>query len=340
MKELGIGLHGCGWVSGEHISAYLKNPHVRLAALSSRRPESARAKREELALDCDVEETFEDLIARSDVDAVSICSAAHCHAREVILAAAAGKHILIEKPVALNLEDLRAMRDAVREAGVRTVVSFVLRWNPYLQTVKSLVADGTLGRIFFVEGDYFHDYGDWYVGYTWSRTVEMGGSPALLGGCHTIDALRWLAGDVVEVSAYATRGYREDLEWLPSIVGIAKFANGGIGKIGCSLEMPMPYQFNMLINGSKGVLRNGRFYCKEMLPGQTDFLTIPAIMPDSGDVTHHPFQGEIDHFVDCVLNDQESFVNLEDAVKTHEVAIAMDRSAETGQPVKLPLLDG
>jgi len=338
MAKLGIGIHGCGWVSDEHIRAYRNNPHVKLVALSSRRVKSARAKREEHDLDCDVEQSFEDLIGRKDVDAVSICSAAHCHPRETVLAARAKKHILIEKPVALTLKDLKAMRDAVRKAKVRTVVSFVLRWNPFLQTVKSLVDRGKLGKVFFVEGDYFHDYGDWYTGYSWSRKKKMGGSPILLGGCHTIDALRWVAGDVSEVMAYATRGHREDLEWLPSIVGVARFKSGAIGKIGCSLEMPMPYQCNLLVHGSKGVVRNNRIFSKEEFPGQTDFMDLPTIMPDSGDVEHHPFRGEIDHFVECILKGKESFVNLEDAVKTHEVAIAFDRAAATGKPVKLPLL--
>lgn len=338
MKKIGIGLHGCGWVSTEHIRAYLADPRVRIVAISSRRVESARAKREECNLDCEVLPGFADLLARKDIDAVSICSAAHCHPAEVALAAKAKKHMLIEKPVALNLKDLKAMRDAVRKAKVRTVVSFVLRWNPYIQMVKSLVADGALGRIFFVEGDYYHDYGDWYSGYSWSRTKEMGGSPMVLGGCHAIDAVRWVAGDVAEVMAYATRGHRKDLEWLPSIVGVMKFKSGAVGKIGCSLEMPMPYQFNFLVHGSEGVIRNERIYSRQRFPGQRGFMQIPTVMPDSGEVSHHPFQGEISHFVDCIVKKKESFINLEDAVKTHEVAFAFDMSAASGKSVKLPLL--
>jgi predicted dehydrogenase len=75
------------------------------------------------------------------------------------------------------------------------------------------------------------------------------------------------------------------------------------------------------------------------MPGQTDFATIPTILPDSGDVTHHPFQGEIDHLVDCILNDKESFVNVEDSVKVHEICLAAEISAREGGSVKLPLLD-
>lgn len=340
MKKLGVVVHGAGWVSGEHIKAYINNPNTEVRVVSSRRETSARAKAEENNLDCDISTNFEEVLKRDDIDIVSICTPNHLHPAETISAAEAGKHILIEKPVAMNLTDLKDMRDAVRKAKVKTVVSFVLHWNPFFQTVRSLIDDGTLGKIFLAETDYFHEIGTWYPGYEWSRTKEMGGSSMLFGGCHAIDAIRWFVGsEVTEVTAYSTRGHRQDFEYDPSIVSILRFANGAIGKVGSSFEIDMPYVFNVFVHGTKGVVRNEKMYCLEKFPGQRDFITIPTIMPDSGDVTHHPFQGEIDHLVDCILKDEESHVNLEDAVKTHEVALAMDISAEEGRPIKLPLLE-
>ena len=74
------------------------------------------------------------------------------------------------------------------------------------------------------------------------------------------------------------------------------------------------------------------------LATETVFVTVPTVLPDSGDVAHHEFQEEIDHLVDCILNDVESHVNLADAVKTHQVCLAIDQSAaDGGRPVKLPL---
>jgi predicted dehydrogenase len=122
------------------------------------------------------------------------------------------------------------------------------------------------------------------------------------------------------------------------IVAALKFQNGAIGKIGASFEIPMPYVFNVELHGSEGAIRNEKLYSRRKFPGQMDFITIPTVMPDSGDVTHHPFQGEIDHFVECIRSGKESHVNLEDAVKTHEACLAIDQSAATGQPVRLPLL--
>jgi predicted dehydrogenase len=338
MAPLGVAVHGAGWVSGEHIKAYTKNPHTEVRVVSSRRAESARARVEENGLKCDIATDFEKVLARDDIQVISVCTPNHLHPRETIAAAQAGKHVLIEKPVAMNLEDLREMRDAVRKARVKTVVSFVLHWNPYFQTLKALIADGALGRIFYAATDYLHDIGPWWTGYEWARRKETGGSTMLTGGCHAMDALRWFCGEVEEVYACSTRGHRTDYEYIPTVMAAVKFQNGAIGKIGASFEIPMPYVFNVELYGSEGAVRNEKFFSLKKFPGQTDFITIPTIMPDSGEVSHHPFQGEIDHFVECILKDQESHVNLEDAVKTHEACLAIDESAATGHPVKLPLL--
>jgi len=341
MKKYGVAVHGAGWVAGEHLKAYLNNPHCEVRVISSRRAESARAKMEEAGITCDILTDYDEVVAREDIDIVSICTPNHLHAEETIKAAQAHKHILIEKPVALNLEDLRAMRDAVREAKVKTVVGFVLRWNPLYQTIKALLAAGAIGEVFYAEVDYLHEISDWWTGWPWARTRAMGGTPMLLGGCHALDGLRWFAGEVAEVTAFHARGHRQDFEYEPTTIATLKLANGGVGKCTTSFEMAMPYTFNITLCGSEGSIRDNRIYAKKKLfPGQTDWVTIPTILPDSGEVTHHPFQGEIDHFLDCIIQDVESYVNLEDAVKTHELCLAIDQSAAAGgQPVKLPLLE-
>ena len=83
----------------------------------------------------------------------------------------------------------------------------------------------------------------------------------------------------------------------------------------------MPYVFNVDLFGPDGSIRGNKLYTRK-LPGQTDFATIPTIPPDSGAVAHHPFQEEIDHFVDCIRSGVESHVNLADAINTHEVCFA------------------
>lgn len=336
--KLGIGIFGAGWVAGEHAKAYMNNPHCEIVAIGSRTEEGARAFAERLGIqNVRFYTDFQKFLDDPELDALSICTPPHLHAQETIEAAQAGKHILIEKPVALNLEDLRRMDKAVKEAGVKTVVSFVLRWNPLFQSIKALLEQGAIGKVFYAEVDYWHGIGPWYKQYKWNIKKEIGGSSLLSAGCHAVDAMRFFLGkEVAEVFAYSTKIW-QDYEYDPTIAGVLRFTDGTIGKISSCLECTTPYQFNIDLLGEYGTIRNNKIYSKKLFPGQTDYAIIPTVLPDSGEVSHHPFQGEIDHFIDCILNDVESHVNLADAVKTHEIIFAMDLSAEEGRPVKLPL---
>ena len=340
-KKLGVGIVGTGWVSGEHVKAYQRNPHTEVRGICGRTKEGAQRLAASTGLSCPTFTDYSEMLKRDDIHIISICTPNHLHAQEAIGAAEAGKHILIEKPAALNTKELVAMRKAVKKARVKTVVSFVLRWNPLFETIKSLLADDALGRIFYAEVDYFHGIGPWYKQYAWNIKKKVGGSSLLSAGCHAVDGLRWFVGDeVVEVSSYSTRGngkHFKEYEYDPTSVAILKFKKGAVGKVASCVESKMPYVFNIGLYGDKGSVRNNQLYSHK-LPGQTGFATIPTILPDSGDVTHHPFQGEMNHLVDCILSNKESHVNLEDAFKTHEIIFAADYSARTGRPVKLPFI--
>ncbi|MEP6754158.1 MAG: Gfo/Idh/MocA family oxidoreductase, partial [Chthonomonadales bacterium] len=100
-------------------------------------------------------------------------------------------------------------------------------------------------------------------------------------------------------------------------------------------DVQCPYAFNIDLLGDKGTIRDNRIFAKDFFAGSTDWVTVPTVRPDSGDVSHHPFTGEIAHFLDCIRQDKESNVNLEDATKTHAVCYALERSSSEGRSVKL-----
>jgi predicted dehydrogenase len=234
------------------------------------------------------------------------------------------------------------MREAVRRAGVRTVVSFVLRWNPLVRTIKALAEDGALGEIVFVRADYWHRIQpDEWSGYRWAHTRAGGGSIMLAGGSHAVDAARHIVGsEVVSVSArHGPVRPRSAYEWPGTSVALLEFANGALAEVSASVDAYIPYVFNLEVLGDRGSMRGNRLYT-ERLPGQTGWAEIPTVLPDSGDVTHHPFQEEIDHFVECVLAGREASPNLEDAARTTEVCLAADLAAGERRTVTLPLPEG
>ena len=179
MKLLGVGISGIGWCAAEHIKAFGRNPHARIVLLHGRDEERARKKLAGYGADVSgarFTKRYEDLLESDDVDIVSITTPNHLHADQAVAAARAGKHLVVEKPTALNLRDLARIRDAVRRSRVRTIVSFELHYNPYLRFVHWLRASGRLGRIRFARVQYLSRVTDWYAGWEWVRKRKTGGA--------------------------------------------------------------------------------------------------------------------------------------------------------------------
>ncbi len=336
--KLGVAIHGVGQVAYAHAASWLKNPHCKIVSVSSRRRESAQQLVDKLGLDATVYDGYGKVLKDERVDIVNISGPNQVHAEQGIAAAEAGKHILVEKPTVLSMEDNRALRDAVEKAGVRSLASFVLRWNPLAVILKSMIDSGAIGDIFYAELDYWHGLGSEWTGWEWGHKKETGGSAFLLGGCHAVDAMRWLVDDeVAEVSAMANNKTGR-YEFDANVVAVLKFHGGAIAKTSTLFDVVMPYAFNIDLAGTEGTFRGNKLWSKKLFPGQTDWATIPTILPDSGAVEHHAFDEQMNHFVDCILEGRESHCNLADAYHTHEVCMAIDRSlAEGGRPVTLPL---
>ena len=360
-KQYGILVIGAGWVSTQHISAYANNPNARVCAICDINLDNARQRAAEAGLtDVAFYNNAADALKHDGIDAVSICTPQHIHCENVLAAAKAGKHMIIEKPAANSLEELRRMRGAVNAAGVKTVVGFVLRWNPMFQNIKKLIADGTLGELFYAETDYQSYNSAWWGAWEQGRRKNLAHSAMAVAGCHAVDTLRWFAGsseteaaDPIEVFGYAggkrkgkTRQYnpvtndwseQSPMEYDGLEVLMVRFSNGVLGKVSVNFEGIQPYTFPLSIFGDRGTIKDNKLFAPKS-PEQKEWNEISGICPDSSDVTHHPFQAEIDHFIECLHNDEESHCNLADAVKTHEIFFAAQKCYETRKPVKLPLI--
>jgi predicted dehydrogenase len=337
-RKLGVSIHGAGWVAGAHTASWIKNPFVEVVSISDIDKQRAQAMAERYGLKCAIRDRYDEVLRDERVDVVDITGPSFVHAEQGIAAAEAGKHILVEKPMGVTLPENRALRDAVAKAGVKSLAGFVLRWNPAVETIRTLLGSAAIGTLFYAEIDYWHGLGPSHHAWNLHSKKKTGGSAMLLGGCHAVDALRWLVRDeVAEVTAYSNNE-KGLFEYDANVVAVMKFRNGCLGKTAALFDAAMPYQFNMDLVGTEGTIRDNRLWSKKLFPGQTSWTTIPTILPDSGDVHHHPFDGEVNHFVDCIRQGRESHCNVADGYLTHELCLAIDRSIEEGgRPVKLPL---
>lgn len=338
-EQLGVMVVGPGWVAGEHIKSYVLNPNTQIRAIAGVIPEDQKRAEEYAAkyhLKCGYIEDYEKALQRDDIEAVAICTLNSLHYEQALAAIEAGKHVFVEKPLCLTFEQLQSLRAAAeKNKSVVTHAGHICRYYPAPRGLFNFIREGGIGDIFYVESDYWHDIkGEWKV------RKETAGNALLMGGCHSVDMIRWLIGEereVKEVFAYSEAPrWRKDFEYDPTVALMAKFDNGSIGRVSTSLECNMPYVFQIQACGTKGTIRNNGIY-SEKFPNQRDFMQIPADYMDDWDVAQHPFPAEIDYFVDCIINKTESELSVQRAYKTYEMMFAAEISASEGSPVKLPL---
>ncbi len=363
-RKIGVAVCGVGWCASQHIAAFQRNPRAAVTWLCARDVDRARANLARYGITVPgarITTSYDEVLAAPDVDIVSIATPNHLHAAQTVAAAAAGKHLLLEKPTGLDVAELVRIRDAVRRAGVRSIVSFELRYNPLLMFARWLRSDGWLGEIRFARTQYLSRVTDGYSGWAWVRTRASGRSHLLAAGCHAVDALRWCSGlEPTSVSAFHTH-FTDGYEWPTSIVANVTLGASALGHVTSSTDFMLPYTFQIELMGDRATLRQdllqsldggldiARLAAANPFPdvrvaATTDSAGQPAVrivcrMPDSGDVAHHPFQAEIDELVACVLEERDTSIDVFDAQKTMEICLAADLSAERGgQPVSLPLI--
>ena len=329
---MGIGIWGAGWVAGAHAQAYLANG-VRLAAVGSRRAESAAALIQQHGLDgARVYTEYGALLADPEVTAVSLCTPNGQHAAEAIQAARAGKHVLIEKPVATTPADFDAVLSAVARAGVTAAACFIQRWNPLVNTLRVMRAQGDFGRPIMGNADY------WFGRERpeWMRHASSAGSSFLVGAIHAVDSMRYiLEDDVVEVQA---RGAEQGnyYHYPPTVQALVRWRSGALGTLSSSLVGHTGYVLNLELVGTEGSARNDQVYLQRF-PGMTGWMTLPVPGPASGDVSTLPFPQLVADFLGAIRDGRAPVANLESTRNTHEVCFAVDHSLATGRPVALPL---
>ncbi|MGV3773182.1 MAG: Gfo/Idh/MocA family protein [Verrucomicrobiales bacterium] len=340
MKKFNVGIIGYGWVAGAHITAINATGIAQVTAVYSSRPLDAVELSRKHGGQVSVYNDLADMLRDPDIHVVSICSYPYQHAKHAVAAAKAGKHFIIEKPLALTEKECRQIEQAVAAAKVKTCVCFECRFSSQFLATKAVIDQGLLGRIHYGEVDYYHGIGPWYGQYRWNTKRDAGGSSLLSAGCHALDALLLCMGTEVEsVTSCATSSSNKsfaEYEYPTTSVTLLKFEDGRVGKVASVIDCMQPYYFHVHLVGSEGSLLDNKFHSTKLGLNKSKWSELSMKMLDSGDVSDHPYQTQFQSFFEALARNEEMpLTSLKEAIKTHEILFAADRSAKDGKSVRL-----
>jgi len=341
MRRFRVAIVGSGWAAGAHLGALAAVDRAEVAAICTSRDITLADLGHHGERPVEIVHDLAALLARPDIDVVDLCSRSDLHAAQAIAAAQAGKHVIVEKPVALDLAGLRAVEAAVRAAGVRTCVCLQVRFSQQFTATRSVVANDLIGPIHYGEVDYLHNIGPEVSQYEWNLRAAGGGSSLLTAGCHALDGLlMFMGGDVVEVTSHTTTSPHPDFaryEYPTSSVTVLRYANGALGKCASIVDSHQPYYLRVHLVGSDGAIFDGKLWSARIAGLDRDRWTELGVkLESSADDVDEPYVPQFQEFFAALDEDREmALTSLADAARTHEVIFAADRSAAERRPVPM-----
>ncbi len=334
---LRAGLIGCGGISGNHLAGYRLVDQAELVACCDVIAEKA----EDFARRAGIEAAYTDyqeMLTREDLDMVDICAVDEVHAEIAIAALQAGKHALIEKPLAMSAEEGQAIIAAARESGCKAMCAQSLRWQPKWRAIKQLIDDGRIGRPVYVRFS-----GPSTPFWTPDQIDAYRDRPAewllIHNGMHAFDLMAWLLDSLpVRVHARSHPGQ----EWLPVheyVSCVTRFENGAIAHTEQNRIMQPPrYPLGneIYVVGTQGTLdKTDRLTYTTSLYNDDGFRLLDAGSTYRLDDPDMPFACEIREFARAVIDDTEVPIPLETSLRVLKAVLAGAESMKTGEAVAI-----
>jgi len=335
-----VGLIGVGWMGSHHGMNAIANPHAQLVAVADSDLDKARAFTEKSGENVEAIADHHALLAREDIDAVIIASPNAMHAAHAVEAAQAGKHIYLEKPMAITLDDCRKVAGAVAKGGVKCAMGYHRRFNPLACHAKQLQSEGRLGDMVLAESEYVHYIpGDWDI-WDWLGKESIAGSLIHAGCGHNIDLLRFFCGEVTEVSCFKDirmpRTCQVETEDI-AIINL-RFESGALGRAVLFVGPILPFKFTLRLMGTRGTIDQNRVWL-DTTPGfdqPGSAIELPeSWIPDNvqGGISE-TWNKCLDSFIEDVRLGRTPANDAVSGFNTAAVCFAAVRSATEGAIVK------
>ena len=251
MKQIKFGILGCGTIGDVHARAILELDSAKLIAVCDANPQRANEYAKKYGVKA--YSRYEDMLADTEIDAVTICTPSGMHADQAITALNAEKHVLVEKPMALNSADGKRICEAAEKSNKIFSVIFQMRYTEDIQYLKRVIEEGKLGTLTFC--DLYMKYWrskDYFAVSPWRGTFAMDGGGALMNqGIHGIDIMQYLCGAPKLIGA-KVKTLVHDIETEDTAAAVVEYPSGALGVIEASTSSNPGFDRKIEINGSRG----------------------------------------------------------------------------------------
>ncbi len=352
MSKLKVGVIGVGNISKHHINSYLNNENVELVAFCDINEARLKEKGEKYGITKLYTDVTE-MCKTEKLDAVSVCTWNCAHAKCSIDALNAGANVICEKPMAMNAIEGEEMRAAAQKNGKLLMVGFVRRFGNDMKIVKEFCDEGYFGDLYYAKANYIRRNG--CPGGWFSDKARSGGGPLIDLGVHVIDFVRYALGNPKPVSVYAATfkklGNRSNLKTTKKYLAadkqekeicdvedlataLIRFENGAVLNLETSFSLNTEKEYNKIeLFGDKG---GAKIDPELTLYGERNgYMTNVTLDAETALKFDGLFANEINHFIDCIINNTECISPAEDGVALMKILDAAYESSRIGHEVVL-----
>jgi len=347
---LGVGIIGCGMIARFHAAALAEIPQTKLVALQSRNPASADKVKQAVGSDARYYSSIEEMLRHPGLDLVIICTPSGNHLEPARLAAAAGKHVVVEKPLEITLERCDQLIEACDKAGVKLCTIFPSRFADANLVVKKAVEEGRFGRLTLGEttvkwwrSQEYYDEGGW------KGTQALDGGGAMMNqAIHNVDLLQWLMGPVARISAFTASLAHERIDVEDTAVACLQFRSGALGVIQATTSVWPGLPKTIGIHGNQGsaVVEQEDLLRWEFAREQDSDAAVrqrfaQKVGASGGSsnpaaISHEYHRRQLADFVEAIETGRPPLVDGKEGRKAVEIILGIYESARTGRAVELP----
>ena len=339
-NKMGIGIVGCGTISDIHARAILESEKANLLSVYSRNLKNARRIGKKYGVS--YSDDWDGFIKNEALDIVSICTPSGNHLDYGTLAAKAGKHVVVEKPIEVTVKRGKQLIDVCQKNSVKLAVIFQSRFLDSTIQIKNAIDTGKLGKIFhgsayikWFRSQEYYDSGEW------RGTLTLDGGGVLINqAIHTIDLLQWFMGDVESVYGKTGTFTHKNIEGEDDAAAVLKFKSSAFGVIEGSTSVLPAMDRKIVIHGEKGtaILTGDKI---NILIGDSSDIQDEVETKGSGAASpldgfsFVPHKKQFEAIVEAIQNNGEPPVSGKDSLKSLAIVEAVYKSSKTGLPVKM-----